>query len=219
VKNRVLLFNFFGKRAHFYTEAYLTELVPGVTSEQLRNNYGKMSIIIKRKFFIHRIEYLWRIGNFRVNKRAIFKYNFAKTLLGENKMAIKKTGSPLSSGAESLDPLGGKDPLRQSAKVDKNFEAALAEAAGQIEQAGSGEKGDGAVRSAFQQIASNANLDSPEGAMSAVRESARFLVSSRLKDGMRDSEQGRKISEDLSNYISRDPFMHRKILGILQRFK
>ncbi len=134
-------------------------------------------------------------------------------------MAIKKTGSPLSSGAESLDPLGGKEPLRGGGKVDKNFEAALAEVAGQIEQAAGSEKTDGPVRTAFQQIASSANLDSPEGAMSAVRESARFLVSSRLKDGMRDSEQGKKISEDLSNYISRDPFMHRKILGILQRLK
>jgi len=134
-------------------------------------------------------------------------------------MAIKKTGSPLSSGAESLDPLGGKDELQRGGKVDKNFEAALAEVSGQIEQAGASEKSDSPTRSAFKQIASNANLDSPEGAMSAVRESARFLVSSRLKDGMRDSEQGKKISEDLSNYISKDPFMHRKILGILQRLK
>ena len=134
-------------------------------------------------------------------------------------MAIKKTGSPLSSGAESLDPLGGKEQIRQGGKVDKNFEAALAEVTGQIEQAGAGEKSDSPVRTAFQQIASNANLDSPEGAMTAVRESARFLVSSRLKDGMRDSEQGKQISDELSNYISRDPFLHRKILGILQRLK
>lgn len=134
-------------------------------------------------------------------------------------MAIKKTGSPLSSGAESLDPLGGKDKVRGGGKVDKNFETALAEAAGQIEQAGTSEKADSPTRSAFQQIASNANLNSPEGAMFAVRESARFLVSSRLKDEMRDSEQGKKISEDLSNYISKDPFMHRKILRILQGLK
>ncbi len=134
-------------------------------------------------------------------------------------MAIKKTGSPLSSGAEGLDPLGGKDNLQRGGKVDKNFEAALAEVAGQIEQAAANEKGDGATRSAFQKIASNANLDSPEGAMTAVKESAKFLVSSRLKDDMRESEQGRKISDDISSYISKDPFMHRKILGILQRLK
>jgi hypothetical protein len=133
-------------------------------------------------------------------------------------MAIKKTSSPLSSGAESIDPLGGKD-IQRGGKIDKNFEAALAEVAGQIEQAAGTEKSDSPTRSAFQQIASNANLDSPEGAMTAVRESARFLVSSRLKDEMRDSDQGKKISEDLSHYISKDPFMHRKILGILQRLK
>jgi hypothetical protein len=133
-------------------------------------------------------------------------------------MAIKKTGSPLSSGAESLDPLGGKD-VRRGGKIDGNFEAALAEVADQIEQAAGGDKPDGATRTAFQQIATSANLDSPEGAMTAVRESARFLVSSRLKDEMRDTEQGKKISDDLSHYISRDPFMHRKILGILQRLK
>lgn len=134
-------------------------------------------------------------------------------------MAIKKTSSPLSSGAESLDPLGGKDTVKGGGKVDKSFETALAEVAGQIDQAGASEKSDGPVRSAFQQIAASANLDSPEGATAAVRESARFLVSSRLKDEMRESEQGRKISEDLSIYISKDPFMHRKILGILQRLK
>lgn len=134
-------------------------------------------------------------------------------------MAIKKTGSPLSGGgAEPIDPLGGKDVPR-GGRVDKNFEAALAEVAGQIEQTAASEKGEGAARAAFQQIASTANLDSPEGAMHAVRESARFLVGSRLKGDLRDSEQGKKISEDLSNYISRDPFMHRKILGILQRLK
>lgn len=134
-------------------------------------------------------------------------------------MSIKKTSSPLSSGAESLDQLGGKDDLQRGGKVDKSFEAALAEVTGQIEQAGASGKSESPARSAFQEIAKNANLDSPEGAMSAVRESAQFLVSSRLKGDLKDSEQGKKISEDLSNYISKDPFMHRKILGILQRLK
>lgn len=134
-------------------------------------------------------------------------------------MTVKKTGSPLSSGAESLDPLGGKEEIQRGGKVDKSFEAALAEVAGQLEQAGTAEQSSSPVRTAFQQIAESANLDSPEGAMSAVRESAQFLVSSRLTDEIRGSEQGKKISEDLSNYISKDPFMHRKILSILQRLK
>jgi hypothetical protein len=166
-----------------------------------------------RRFFLR------RIGKFGVNKHAVFKYNFAKTIWGNSTMAIKKTGSPLSSDAKPIDQLGAKDEIRHGGKVEKSFETALAEVAGQIEKAGAGEKSDSPTRTAFQQIASNANLDSPEGAMTAVRESARFLVSSRLMNGMSDTEQGKKISEDLSHYISKDPFLHRKILGILQRLK
>jgi hypothetical protein len=134
-------------------------------------------------------------------------------------MSVKKTSSPLSSGAESLDQIGGKEELLRGGKIDKNFEAALAEVAGQLDKAGSTDEAGSPTRSAFQQIASNANLDSPEGSMSAVKESAHYLVSSRLQDGVRESEHGKKISDDLSNYISKDPFMHRKILNILQRLK
>ena len=134
-------------------------------------------------------------------------------------MSVKKTGSPLSSGAESLDPLGGKEELRGGEKVSKSFETALAEVAGQIEQAGDAAQTDGATKSAFKEIAGNANLDTPEGALTAVRESAGFLVKSRLKEDLRDSEQGQKIADDLSEYISKDPYMHRKLLGILQKLK
>ena len=133
-------------------------------------------------------------------------------------MAIKKTDLPLTGGAQPLDNLGNSERV-EGGRVEKSFETTLAEVAGQIEQAAGSEKAESAVRTAFQQIALNTNLDSPEGAMTAVRESARFLVTSRLNDGLRDTEQGRKISEDLSNFISRDPFMHRKILGILQQLK
>lgn len=133
-------------------------------------------------------------------------------------MSVKKTGSPLSSGAESIDPLGGKDEL-QSGKIEKNFETALAELAGQVGQTGSSEKPENPTRLAFQEIAAGSNLDSPEGAMSAVRESAEILVNSSLGEDLRNSAQGKKITEDLSNYISRDPLMHRKILDILQRLK
>ncbi|CAN5695589.1 hypothetical protein BH20ACI4_BH20ACI4_11460 [soil metagenome] len=134
-------------------------------------------------------------------------------------MSVKKTGSPLSSGAESLDPLGGKDELRGGEKVSKNFETALAEVAGQIEQSADSTQTDGATKTAFKEIAGNANLETPEGALTAVRESAGFLVKSRLKEDLRDSEQGQKIADDLSEYISKDPYMHRKLLGILQKSK
>ncbi|MBS1795828.1 MAG: hypothetical protein JSS81_18380 [Acidobacteria bacterium] len=134
-------------------------------------------------------------------------------------MSVKKTSSPLSSGAESLDPLGGQEELQRGPRVEKNFEAALAEVAGQLDQTGAAGQTENASRSEFQRIASNANLDSPEGVMSAVRETAHFIVSSRLAEDLRDSEQGKKIADDLSGYISKDPYLHRKILNILQRLK
>jgi hypothetical protein len=134
-------------------------------------------------------------------------------------MSIKKTGSPLSSGAEGLEPLGGNEDPRGKEKIEKSFETALAELTGEINQTDASDKTDSPTRNAFQQIAANANLDSQEGAMSAVRQSAHFIVESRLKEGFRDSEHGKKISEDLSNYISKDPFLQKKLLGILQRLK
>lgn len=133
-------------------------------------------------------------------------------------MSVKKTGSPLSSGAESLDPLGGKEEIR-GGKVSKNFESALAEVAGQIEQAGDSGQTDSATKTAFKEIAGNSNLETSDGALTAVRESAGFLVKSRLKEDLRDSEQGQKITDELSEYISKDPYMHRKLLGILQKLK
>lgn len=134
-------------------------------------------------------------------------------------MSVKKTSSPLSSGAEPLEPLSRKDDARRSGQVEKNFEAALAEVAGQIDQTGESGGANSPARSALSQIASGSDLNTPEGAMQAVRESARFLVTSRLNDELRDSAQGKKMTDDLSEYIAKDPFMHRKILSILHRLK
>ncbi len=132
-------------------------------------------------------------------------------------MSVKKTGSPLSSGAEALDQLGGKEEIRGK-KTESTFESALAQVAGEIEQAGATES-TSPTRSAFQEIAQSANLDTPDGAMSAVKDSAHFLVKSRLKEDLRDSHEGKKVSDDLSIYISKDPFLHKKILSVLQKLK
>lgn len=134
-------------------------------------------------------------------------------------MSVKKTSSPLSSGAESLEPLSRKDETRRGGQVEKNFEAALAEVAGQIDQTGASGETSSPAHSALSQIASGSDLNTPEGAMQAVRESARFLVTSRLDEELRDSSQGKKMTDDLSEYIAKDPFMHRKILSILHRLK
>ncbi len=135
-------------------------------------------------------------------------------------MSVKKTDSTQrSGGAERLGQLDGKKEIRGGEKISKTFESALVEAASEIEQAGKSADTDGVTKTAFSEIAGNANLDTPEGALSAVRLSAGFLVKSRLKENLRDTDQGRKITDELSDYIARDPYMHRKILGILQKLK
>ena len=49
--------------------------------------------------------------------------------------ALARQQGDIQRGAEALDPLGGKEPTKRGEKVDKSFEAALAEAAGQLDQA------------------------------------------------------------------------------------
>lgn len=133
-------------------------------------------------------------------------------------MSVKKTGSPFTSGAEPLEPLGRKD-LKRTDKAEGSFESALADLEGHIEQAGQTSHSGSAERSALGSIASGAQLDTPEGAFGAVKESAGFLVKSRLQEKFVESEQGKKLTEDMSDFIARDPFMHKKLLGILQRLK
>ncbi len=124
----------------------------------------------------------------------------------------------MSSGAEALEQLGGKEEIRGK-KTESAFESALAQIAGEIEQAGAGEKSGSPTRTAFQEIAQSADLETPEGALSAVHDSAHFVVKSRLKEDLRESVEGKKVTEDLSSYISKDPFLHKKILNLLQRLK
>ena len=133
-------------------------------------------------------------------------------------MSVKKTGSPFASGPESLEPLGGKD-LKRTDKAEGSFESTLADLEGQLEQVGQSSNSGSTERSALGSIASGAHLDTPDGAFGAVKESAGFLVKSRLHEKFLNSDHGKKLAEDISDFIARDPFMHKKILGILQRLK
>ena len=133
-------------------------------------------------------------------------------------MSVKKTESPLSSGAEPLEPLDGKD-VRRAEKAEGSFRSAMAELEGQLERVGQASDSGSVERTALGSIASEAQLDTPEGAFGAVKASAGFLVKSRLKEDFGNSDQGKKLTEDISEFIARDPFMHKKILGILQRLK
>ena len=132
-------------------------------------------------------------------------------------MSVKGPRSPLSSGAESLEPLSPQD-LQRAVKSEK-FEAALAQLANQIEQDGQTGETANPTRTALGQIANNADLTTGEGASAAVRESARFMVKSRLQENFKDTEQGEKVSDELGEYITQDPFLNRRVLGILQKLK
>ena len=134
-------------------------------------------------------------------------------------MSVKKPkGSPFLSGAEPLKPSGKKD-LKRAEKAEGSFKSAMAELEGQLEQVGHASDSGSVERSALGSIASNAQLDSKDGAFFAVKESAEVLVASRLDAKLLQSEKGKKLTEDISEFIARDPFLHQKILGVLQRLK
>ena len=130
-------------------------------------------------------------------------------------MKVNRPGSPLSSGAESVETPEAKE-LHSALKAER-FNAALA----QLEAQTAGPTGgtQSPVRAALAQIADASNLSSSEGAATAVRESARFMVRSRLNEKFRDTEQGSTLVERLSEFVASDPLLHSKLLGILQKVK
>lgn len=130
-------------------------------------------------------------------------------------MKVNRPGSPLSSGAEPLDPLDAQE--LQKALKGERFNAALSRLEAQA--AGGAEGGQSPARAALAQIADASNLSSSEGAAAAVRESARFMVRSRLSEKFRDTEQGSTLVERLSEFVASDPLLHSKLLGILQKVK
>ena len=134
-------------------------------------------------------------------------------------MSVKKTASPLASGADPIEQLSPKDNVSRADKVDKNFEAALADAAADLDQTGSATEIQSELQAEFRRIAGITNFDSPEGEAAAVQESAKVLVHSRLSEGFRKSPQGRDVAEKLSKYVASDPFLHQKLRDILHKLK
>lgn len=129
-------------------------------------------------------------------------------------MPVKGPTSPLSSGAE-LEPLGSKD-VQELVKSEK-----LNQALSQLEKQSSeqAQQPKSSSFTAMQQIASNANLGNAESALEAVKQSAAFMINSRLKKDFRESKKGKKVVDDLSEFVAEDPSLHRRILGILQKMK
>ncbi len=128
-------------------------------------------------------------------------------------MKVNRPGSPLSSGAEPLEPLDPKE--LQSAVRSERFAAALSN----LEAQAGAEGASNPTRAALEEIARGSDLQTGEGAAEAVRESARFMIRSRLHERFRQSEQGEGLVEKLSEFVATDPLLNAKLLGILQRLK
>jgi hypothetical protein len=112
-------------------------------------------------------------------------------------MKVNRPSWPLRSGAEPRDP-----QEQQQAAQGERFAASS-----------------NPVRAGLEEVANNSTLTDGEGAATAVRESARFMVCSRLNEKFRESEQGTTLVERLSEFVATDPLLHSKLLGILHKVK
>lgn len=130
-------------------------------------------------------------------------------------MKVNRPASPLSSGAEPLEQLDPQE-LQQAVK-DERFAAALSNLEAQAAEGTGGAANP--VRAGLESIAKGAALTDGEGAASAVRESARFMIRSRLHEKFRQSEQGQKVVEKVSEYVTADPLLNAKLLSILRKLK
>ncbi len=131
-------------------------------------------------------------------------------------MSVKGPRSPLSSGSEPLEPLNGRD-LQKIVKSEK-FESALSQLESNAETQQT-EQPKSATFNALQNIASDSDLAGFEGAMAAVKQSAGYMIGKKLQKKFKESETGKKLVDDLSEYVAGDPSLQKRILGILQKMK
>jgi len=121
----------------------------------------------------------------------------------------------------STEPLDPRD-LQNLVKGER-FEAVLSEMEGQagasVPNSVDNTAAMGATRAALESIASGADLANAGQSLSAVRESARYMISSRLSKQYRKTEEGERVIEGLSEYVASDPLLKSKILSILQKVK
>ena len=133
-------------------------------------------------------------------------------------MKINRPGDPLTGATEPLDP---RD-LQNLVKGER-FEAVLSELEGQagasVPNSVDNSAAMGDTRAALARIASGADLANSGQSLSAVRDSARYMISSRLSKQFRKTEEGERVIEGLSEYVASDPLLKSKILSILQKVK
>lgn len=122
-------------------------------------------------------------------------------------MKINKSKSPFVSGADAPDE---KD-IAKAVKGDK-FASALSA----LESATAATETTNPTRAALHDIAAQYDLSNEENRESALRESAEFLVKSRLGEDYKKSE---KVIKDLSKYVAEDPFLKSKLTSILQKLR
>jgi len=134
-------------------------------------------------------------------------------------MSVKGPRSAFSGGSEPLEPLGSKD-IKQAVKSGQ-FGAQLEnlEAAANAQQSGETTAAQSQTLDGLRSIASANDLSTPTQALAAVRQSAKFMIKSRVGDKYQDNRTVSDLVEDLSSYIAADPFLQRKLLKILQRLK
>lgn len=132
-------------------------------------------------------------------------------------MKVKGPSSPLSSGAEPLDPLDPRE-LQKAVKGER-FAAMLSQLESQVASSSSASSSSNSTRAALEEIANASTLTSSEGAATAVRESARYMIRSRLSKQFRDTEQAQNLVNDLGEYVANDPLLKSQLLSILQRIR
>ena len=133
-------------------------------------------------------------------------------------MPVKGPSSPLSSGAEQLEPLDPKE-LQKAVKSGQIAADLAAIESAASENAGSAAPAENPTLQSLRDIAANSDFSTKEKTEAAIRESARFMVKSRIKDKFREQEKVSEIVEELSGFVASDPFMHNKLLKILQQLK
>jgi hypothetical protein len=133
-------------------------------------------------------------------------------------MKINRPGDALSGSTEPIDP---RD-LQNLVKGER-FEAVLSELEGQASASVPNTVDNSAAmsdtRAALARIASGADLANAGQSLAAVRDSARYMISSRLSKQYRKTEEGERVIEGLSEYVASDPLLKSKILSILQKVK
>jgi hypothetical protein len=133
-------------------------------------------------------------------------------------MKINRPGDPLSGSTEPLDP---RD-LQNLVKGER-FESVLSDLEGLTSvnepAEASGVSQMGSTRAALAKIAGGADLTNIGQSLLAVRESARYMIRSRLSKQYRETKEGERLIEGLSEYVSSDPLLKAKLLAILQKVK